>query len=276
MLADWNNFLRPRIWLFVIAVWLVAFLAADAQLSFEYLLLVPVFVMVCSASITFNHYCDYESDRKSRQLHRFPVASGAIGRRSALLASIMLMAAPLFLAYLFLSMAVFYMLLFSGFMILAYSARPFRIKEKPFIETFWNGIGYGTLPYYISLLASEKPMAINLHFLGLILFFVAASGHILLQVRDVRDDVKARVTTTSTMLGRKRMIRLSRIFILAAGLVVVYLAAGGFLNYFAWLSLAAGAFIFLEHRRMKRVEKSYGRLQLFYVLGGLSFFLALL
>ena len=111
--------------------------------------------------------------------------------------------------------------------------------------------------------------------LGLIPFLVASSGHILLQVRDIDDDKKGRVRTTSTRLGLKKMITLSKIFVLLAGATIAYLALAGFLNYFAWLALATGAIIYLEHRKMKKVEKSYTRLMAAYAVAGIFFFISL-
>src|SRR3989338_7105370 len=274
-LPDLNHFLRPNVSIFVLGVYLIAFLAIDAPLSLPYMLLVPVFIMVCSASIIFNHYCDYESDRKSKQIYRFPVASGKVSKGTALATSMILMVMPVAVAYVFLPAAVFYLVLFSDFMIIAYSARPLRIKERPYLETIWNGLGYGTLPFYIVALTAGKEITLNMHTLGLIPFLVASSGHILLQVRDIDDDKKGRVRTTSTRLGLKKMITLSKIFVLLAGATIAYLALAGFLNYFAWLALATGAIIYMEHKKMKKVEKSYTRLMAAYAVAGIFFFISL-
>lgn len=274
-LSDWNHFLRPNVSVFVLGTYLIAFLAIDAAFSFSYLLLIPIFVMICSASVTFNHYCDYESDRKSKQIYRFPVANGKISKKTALMVSIILMIIPLVIAYVFLSTAVFYLVLFADSMIVAYSAKPLRIKERPYLETIWNGLGYGTVPFYIAVVASGKTIPLDMHILGFVPFLVAASGHILLQVRDIDDDKKSNVKTTSTRLGLKKMVTLSKICVLLAGITITYLALTGFLNYFAWLALATGAIIYLEHRKMKKVEKSYTKLMVAYAIAGIFFFISL-
>lgn len=275
-LRDWNHFLRPNIWLFVLAVYAIAFLATDMPLAAVHAAGVAVFVMLCTASITINHYFDYETDRKSKQLHRFPVAAGRIGRRFALGFSTMLMMSSLLLASFFLSVAASAITLFANFMIVAYSAPPLRIKEIPYLETVWNGAGYGTVPYYLALAIGNVQLSLNLHLLGLIPFFVAASGHVLLQVRDIGDDTSSRVITTATKLGPKRMVKASKLFVLAAGAVVIYLIYARFLSAFALLALAAGAFVVVKHRRMKKdVTRSYRRLQLAYLAGGLAFLLSL-
>ena len=117
----------------------------------------------------------------------------------------------------------------------------------------------------------------NMHLLGLVPFFVAASGHVLLQVRDIKDDKKGKVKTTSAVIGQKNMIIASKLMVASAGIIIVYLALIGFLNFFAWLSLAVGGIIFAEHRRMKRdIRKNYRKLQLLYVAGGLLFIASLI
>lgn len=277
MLSDWLHFTRPSIWLFVLAVYAIAFLAADATFLPVHYIGIIVFVLVCTASITVNHYFDYKYDRKSKQLYRFPVASGKIPHNFAGIFSFLLMTISIILSYTFFPLNAFYLVLFAVFMIITYSAPPARIKARPYLETVWNGLGYGSVPYYLALAIIGAQKTSELHLLGIIPFLVAASGHILLQVRDIKDDRRSRVRTTSTIIGQKRMIAASKLMIAFAGIIIAYLASIGFLSYFAWLSLAVGALVFSEHRRMKGdVRKSYRKLQALYIIGGLLFIASLI
>ena len=276
MLSGWNHFLRPSVWAYVLAVLLIAFLASAAPFSAVLTAAaISIFCMLCAASITVNHCFDAETDRRSSQLHRFPVASGRIPKRTAASVSIILMAAPAAIGF-FLPFQSLLLVLASIFMIITYSAPPVRIKERPFIETIWNGLGYGTVPFYLSLSIFSVPASPELHLLGIVVFLAAASGHILLQVRDIEDDSRAGITTTSTRLGRKSMVTVSRWMTAAAGAIIIYLAAVSFLNILAWASLAVGVFIFTEHRKAGNIEESYGRLRLLYITGGLLFIASLL
>ena len=275
MLSDWLHFTRPSIWLFVLAVYAIALLAADAIFSSIHYIGIFSFIIICTASITVNHYFDYYDDKKSKQLYRFPVAAGRIPRNFAISFSLFLMTISIILSYTFFPPNAFYLVLFAVFMIITYSAPPARIKVRPYLETVWNGLGYGSVPYYLALAIIGAQKTTELHLLGLIPFLIAASGHILLQIRDIRDDKKSRTKTTSAIIGQKRMITLSKLMIAFAGIIIAYLAATGFLNWLAWFSLAVGTIIFAEHRKMKDVRKSYRKLQLLYIIGGLLFIASL-
>ena len=275
MLSDWLHFTRPSIWLFVLAVYAIAFFAANATFSPVHYIGIVVFILLCTVSITVNHYFDYKYDRKSKQLYRFPVASGKISRNFAGIFSFLLIAISITLSYTFFPLNAFYLVLFAVFMIITYSAPPARIKARPYLETVWNGLGYGSVPYYLALAIIGAQKTAELHLLGLIPFLIAASGHILLQIRDIRDDKKSRTKTTSAIIGQKRMIAASKLMIAFAGLIIAYLAFVGFLSWPAWISLGIGASIFTEHRKMKDVRKSYKILQLLYIIGGLLFIASL-
>ena len=276
-LRDWNHFIRPNLWAYGVAIFLIGVLASGLIYLQEYFIGGIIAILLCTSSITVNHYFDYKTDRKSRQLYRFPVASGKISKSLAAWFSFIVIAASILLSFVFLNLNSFYLVLFANFMVVTYSAPPFRIKERPYLETFWNGLGYGWIPYYLALLISGIQIAVPQHLLGLIPFLISASGHILLQVRDIRDDKKGRVVTTSTRHGMKRMKRVSGGLISVAGIVMVYLGLVGFLNPLVWLSILFGALVVVEHKKMKSdVEKSYRTLQVIYIVGGLLFILSVI
>ena len=276
MLSDWLHFTRPSLWLFVLGVYTMAFFAAGASFSFVHIVGAIVFILICTASITVNHYFDYESDMKSRQIHRFPVAARKIPRNFAGIFSLFLMVSSIIIAYIFFSPNAFYIILFANFMIITYSAPPVRIKARPYIETVWNGLGYGTVPYYLALAIIGAQISTEMHILGLLPFLITASGHTLLQLRDIKDDRKNKLRTTSAVVGQKKMMTVSKVMVIITGLIIIYLAITGFLNYLAFVSLGFGVFVVAEHRRMKNVTKSYRKLQLLYIIGGLFFIASLM
>ena len=274
-LADWNHFLRPNLWAFGLAIYLIGILSVGNYFFVNYIIGGMVAILLCTSSITLNHYFDVETDRKSKQLYRFPVAAGKISKRIAGIFSLFIILFSILVSYFSLNLNSFYLVLFANFMVVSYSAPPIRIKERPFLETFWNGLGYGSIPYYLALVISGQTISLNQHLLGLIPFLISASGHILLQVRDIEDDKKGGIKTTSTRLGLKKMKKVSSCMVLVSGLIIIYLTIQNFLNYLGWVSIGFGILIGLEHRRMKNdVEKSYRKLQVIYIIGGLVFILS--
>ena len=276
-LGDLDNFLRPQIAVYVLGVYALVLLLSGVHIGLVHALGGAMFFLICTASITVNHYFDYETDKKSSQIYRFPVAKGSVSRRFASGFSVAIMLLSIAISYFFFGIHALLLVLFAHFMIITYSAPPIRIKERPYIETFWNGLGYGTLPYYLAAVIAGLPLSLNVHLLGLVPFLISASGHILLQVRDIEADVGAGIRTTSVVLGLKNMVRASKAMVVISGLVIIYLAIAGFLNPLAWLAIGAGAFSVYEHRRMKAdVTRSYRRLQAVYVIGGIFFILSAL
>lgn len=274
-LKDWNHFIRPNLWAFGLAIYVIGILAAGKLFLFDHTIGAIIAILLCTSSITVNHYFDFKTDKKSRQLHRFPVASGKIFKKTAAVFSLFIIISSISLSYFFLNIFSFYLVLFANFMIISYSAPPLRIKERPFLGIFWNAAGYGWVPYYLALLISNQSITYFQHLLGLIPFLVSASGHILLQVRDIKDDKKGEVVTTSTKFGAKKMKKVSGLMVLFSGLIIIYLTLQNFLNYLAFLSIIFGALIGIEHKRMKSdVTKSYRKLQILYIIGGLFFILS--
>ncbi len=276
-LKDWNHFIRPNLWGYGLAVYLIGILSGGFYYSSGLLVGAIVAILLCTASITVNHYFDYKTDKKSKQIYRFPVAAGKIKKGTAAFFSLSTIFFSIFLSYVFLNNFSFYLVLFANFMIISYSSPPIRIKERAFLGIFWNGIGYGWVPYYLALFISNQPITYFQHLLGLIPFLISASGHILLQVRDIKDDKKGSVVTTSTKFGAKKMKKVSGLMVLFSGLVMVYLILQNFLNYLAFFSIIFGILVGLEHKRMKSdVTKSYRKLQILYIIGGLFFILSII
>ncbi|MBI4895570.1 MAG: UbiA prenyltransferase family protein [Candidatus Aenigmarchaeota archaeon] len=275
-LNKWNHFIRPNLWAFGLGIFLIGVLASGIFTSI-YFIGALIAVMLCTVSITLNHYYDYETDRKSKQLYRFPVAAGKISKQVTLWVSLFLMTITILLSVLFLNIQSLILVLIANLMVYSYSAPPIRIKERPYLDWIYNGTAYGCIPYYLALFISGFPLSIEQHLLGLVPLFIATSGHILLQVRDIKDDKKGRVKTTSTRLGIKTMKNISGAFVALAGLVIVYLTLLGFLNFLAWVALLCGAFVMIVHKKMKKdVTKSYLKLQLIYVIGGILFILSVI
>ena len=210
-LKDWNHFIRPNLWVFGLAIFLIGVLASGIYLPTQ-LIGAVVAILLCTSSITVNHYFDVETDKKSKQIYRFHVAAGRISKKIAGGFSLVVVFVSVLLSF-FLNANSVLIVLFANFMVFTYSAPPIRIKERPFLETVWNGIGYGWIPFYLALFISGNTISLQQHILGVVPFFISASGHILLQVRDIEDDKQGDVTTTSTKLGLKRMKRVSQIFI---------------------------------------------------------------
>lgn len=287
----WDNFLRPSVCVYLIAVYVMGMLASGF-FGAVHIAGAAAAALLCFASITTNHYFDREYDKKSSQLYRFPVAKGAISPFFAKFFSLILMLVPVAIAFFFLGYSALYLVIFGVFVVVSYSAPPLRMKIRPVLGLLWNGIGYGLLPFYLALLVSGVHITMQMRLFSLVPFLVAMSGHVLLQIRDISDDKKAGIRTTSTKLGGLPALKLAKVMPALAGVIVLYLAAVNFLNILAYASVIVGILAILEYRKMKsrmngrrnerarriqatrpllhsEVEQSYGRLKYVYIISGI-------
>jgi len=278
-LKDWNYFIRPNLIIPLVAIYLIGYFSSKSLLfNLDFWMGVTIAILMYIASITVNHYFDYETDKKSKDIYRFPVARDVFSKKFTAYFSFWMVVLAIYFS-LFLNPLSQYIVLLGIFWLIAYSAPPFRIKTKPFLEIFWNGVGYGFLPFYLALSTTTYNLNSNIVLLSLIPFFVTMSGHILLQVPDIETDRGNRLKTTNAVYGKKFAVNLSRILITLAGLIIIYLFYINFLNILSLASIAAGAFIIYYHKRMKLVRdirKTYRPVQIAYLIGGILFILSII
>jgi len=278
-LSDWNYFIRPNLIIPTLAIYLIGYLSSKNSLfDLNFYLGGIIATLMYAASITINHYFDYKWDKKSKDLYRFPIARGSFSRKFALNFTVLLIILALVFSFRLSSLSLTIVIL-GIFWLFAYSAPPLRIKTKPFLEIFWNGVGYGFFPFYLALSTLNFSLNLEMVLLSLIPFCVVASGHVLLQVPDIQTDRKTKQTTTNALYGKQFAVKLSRALIGFAGLIIFYLWYVGFLNYLALVSLGFGTLIFAMHKRLRKlkdVRKAFKALQVAYVVGGILFILSII
>ncbi len=278
-LKDYNHLIRFNLWIPVLAIFIIGYLSTRTLFfSPEFFVGAIIVVLMTSASITINHYYDYETDKKSKDLYRFPVAAGKISKRKAMILSLLFLNLSLILS-LFLNSFAQLIILIGMFFVFSYSAMSIRIKTKKILGVIWNGMGYGFLPFYLAIYIVNATINFYMFLLSLIPFLITASGHILLQVRDIPFDRKTKLTTTSAIYGKSAIIKASRIMIALAGLLIIYLWLTKILNFFALFSILAGALIVYEHKKMKEIKditERFRTLQILYLIGGILFILSVL
>ena len=127
----------------------------------------------------------------------------------------------------FLNFSQLILTLFSLFIATAYSARPLRLKAKPFLSSLCNGIGFSIL----FLLGYSVRTVDSTALLFFLLFFsfnmVAQFIH---EVVDLKEDRRSKVITTAVLLGEKNIKKLSCLFLLFSFLISFYLFCLNVLN----------------------------------------------
>ena len=59
---SWYQFLRPNLWAYILAIYLMGFLLSNAALDLLFLAGAVIFILLNTASVTLNHYFDAETD----------------------------------------------------------------------------------------------------------------------------------------------------------------------------------------------------------------------
>jgi 4-hydroxybenzoate polyprenyltransferase len=157
------------------------------------------------------------------------------------------------------------------FIVTAYSARPLRLKAKPFLSSLCNGIGFSML----FLLGYSVRTVDSITLLFFLLFFsfnmIAQFIH---EVVDLREDRRNKIITTAVFLGEKNIKKLSCIFLLFSFFVSLYLY---YLNVFnlliVFITSLFVAFFIYRISRSKIDEKLRREYKILGIAVGLVYFI---
>ena len=130
---------------------------------------------------------------------------------------------PLLLSILlFISLNIMQIVLASIFLFIVtvYSAKPLRLKSKPFFSSLCNGIGF-------SLLFLIGYCVINLDLNGIIFFFFFLCFNMVSQfiheAVDIDKDREKRILTTGVLLGKRKLKKLCYVFLWLSFFTCLYL-----------------------------------------------------
>ena len=181
-----------------------------------------------------NDIYDYESDLKNPRKASIEGALLDPSKFRGLCVCVVLFCVPLGIVLLsFGSLTAKLILLFSAFMVIAYSAPPFRFKEVPFLDSFTSSCHFVTpLMYGIAVsdgnLARVAPILIAYAMWGM-------ASHAFGAVQDVTFDRQGGIASVATVIGARATVFLSTVLYLGASATIA-LAFPMVLGYGAALS----------------------------------------
>ena len=168
-----------------------------------------------------NDVFDYESDLRN------PRKGGVEGallppelHRPMLLVSTILPLPFLILLILWGSLPSTGVLALSLFFVVAYSAKNFRFKEVPFVDSMTSSLHFVMPAVYAMTLVGVELTPLALTLLGSFFFWGMAS-HAFGAVQDVVADREAGVGSIATVIGAKGTVRFAVVLYLVAGLVLL-------------------------------------------------------
>lgn len=165
-----------------------------------------------------NQYFDVETDRRNRKLHFFPL--GLISKRGGRIYYLLLNAAALALAYA-ISLRVLLIALCVIVLGVAYSADPWRWKDRAYPALWANATAHGTLVFLIGWFISGGKLGEGM-LRSLPYFFAVGSIYILTAIPDTEGDDHSGKRTLAVALGRPRAARWALGWYWASVLVAFY------------------------------------------------------
>lgn len=221
-ILDYIALMRPSllfpVWLFLFAghYWAKRspYLPPVTGLGLPFYIVFLSYSLAMASVYVINQIYDVESDRINRKLFLLP--EGIIKIRDA----------ALFAALLFLfSIAISFIppvtgtyrviLLLSLLLGVLYSAKPFSLKDRPFLDMIANGIGYGVLNFLAGWV-TVKPFEASALLHSLPYFLSVSAIFLNTTVADIPGDSAQGKRTTGVTLGRGPTTRLALIILILA------------------------------------------------------------
>jgi len=162
---------------------------------------------------------------------------------------------PLILSILFLPLLNFsqiFLSVFFLFIVTIYSAKPVRLKAKPFFSSLCNGVGFSML---FLLGHSTKAFDFVAFLLFLLFFSFNMVAQFIHEVVDLKDDKKNKIITTAVFLGQKSMKKLCCFFLLLSFLVSLYLFCLNIVSPFFVFVTLLFAFFFMYRIFTSKIDK---------------------
>lgn len=205
----------------------LAIQSGKAEFSWSKLILVILcMVFARSAAMAFNRYIDRRFDAKNPRTAVREIPAGTIAPAAAL--SMVIICSLAFVACTwFINLLCFYLSPVALLVVLGYS---FTKRFTPLCHLIL-GVGLALAPVgaYIALTEEFDLLPV---LLGLIVFFWVSGFDIIYALQDDEFDKSQNLKSIPVFLGRKNALRLSELFHLLAGCLVI---AGYFTGVFGWL-----------------------------------------
>lgn len=218
---------------------------------------------------------EVEIDKINKKLYR-PTVSGRMGLKEAKAISILLSVAGVSLAF-FLNLKYGLFSILIAFFAIAYTAPPFRMKKRFFLNNLWQGVARGFLPaVYVASVHEQYTFLAMLY--GVVLTIWVTGAQATKDFSDMDGDRRFNIRTFPVVLGRERALFLMEL-LMAGGFVVLnlFVLVNCFPQTFYFLNVLAipSALIIYalkKNLKFKYAENNlswtiwYGTLGLFYMM----------
>ncbi len=198
-----------------------------------------------------------------------PVAAGEIGQKEGVLLSLFLALLGMLLsltrspgAFLFYAILIF--LSFS------YSAPPFRLKSKPFLDLVSHGLFFGSLLFLFPSAFFSKDIEVLHAIIAISVFHLSVIFELRNHIEDYETDKKAGVTTIACALGLRACERFTRFlsFLFPLSLLPIFYVINTGVLFSLFLATTSIFYLAFYSKKSYRILDIYSNLSYFLILLG--------
>jgi chlorophyll synthase len=221
------------------------------------------------ATILFNDYFDKNIDIHSIRKKNLPLIKGQIKYSAIFRLSIIFFLFSIILAFL-ISISFSFTIIICVLLSVIYSSPPLRLKERPGLDILTNAFASGilcTLAGWIII----KPLGEFPILWGIVSFFGVGAIYVPTTIIDYESDIKNKIRTLATFLGKNKAFFLGWSFVVLANLSIVLM---GLLNYiinqkfllFVWPIMVAEIILYGYFLRKLDIKGGYYAILTFSIL----------
>ncbi len=169
-----------------------------------------LFSLLMSAVYIANQITDSRTDEINGKLYL--IAGGYVKKNILKIQIFALFFTSIVIAFFKFQRIYFYLIILSIVLGILYSARPIRLKGKPFWDLFANALGFGIVAFAVGWESGNR-ITINTLINSLPYFFCISAAFINTTIPDMEGDVHIGDLTTGAFLGVRRSCILSTILV---------------------------------------------------------------
>lgn len=169
-----------------------------------------LYSLLMSAVYIANQITDSKTDEINAKLYL--IAGGYVRKNILNIQIVVLFLASVIIAFFKFQRTYFYLIILSIILGILYSARPIRLKGKPFLDLLTNALGFGIVAFAVGWESGNK-ISINTFVNSLPYFFCISAAFINTTIPDMEGDICIGDLTTGAFLGVRRSCILSTILV---------------------------------------------------------------
>jgi len=257
-IKDWRGYFLTALFGFMISKWFLFPLK-------EIIIFWIIIILFLAFGFSVNDCFDTKED-KLQKYKKNSIVTKEISLKKGLFFSISLAILGLALSIRF-GLEVFILSLVAILLAFFYSAPPFRLKSKPFLDLLSHGLFAGTLIFFFPILVFNKNLEPLHYLIGFSIFYLSVIAELRNHLEDYEFDKKAGLKTTVCVLGYKNSENLLRYLVILSPLTIFPIFLLNSQKYLLLFLILSSIFLFFAlFNRNYQIVKNYKMVDIYIIL----------